>query len=202
MADGFSIMDNFSMGDLFGNTGDYGTIAGAIGDNVGGIEQGSYLGNVIGDYASGGSDGGFGGFGGLNLGSLPVGNILGTLGRLGSGIGTGVASYQSQKQPNYIPYTRWLGNGLATTGYLNNAANKKNQLDQYVGTGNMLSNLFGQGFSLFGNGKNNEDALSDVSDNGGYANLSGDINRNVMGIVQDPDAKDNVNLYARYSWLR
>lgn len=123
----------------------------------------SLIGNAINDYVgSGDTLGGLSNIGsstssagGFNFGSLPWSTIIGTLGKLGSGIGTGVASYQAGNEADYIPYTRWLGNGLAMTGYLNNSQNKQNRLDQAFGAGNMLSSLFSNGFSLFGNGTSN-----------------------------------------------
>ena len=98
--------------------------------------------------------------GGFNLGSLPWGKITNVLGKLGAGIGSGVSAYQSQQQPDYIPYTRWLGNGLAMTGYINNTANKQNKLDQAAGIGQILGNFPGNFFGLFN--KDNNSFFADL----------------------------------------
>lgn len=70
-------------------------------------------------------------------------NIGTVLGRLGSGLGTGIASYQTLGQPDYIFLPRYAGNGLASTTVINNAANKQRQLDQILGAGDYLSSMFG-----------------------------------------------------------
>ena len=93
---------------------------------------------------------------GFNLGNLPWDKIINTLGRFGSGLGTGIATLQSQNnQPNYYLDTQWLGNGLARSNLKSNQQEKQNRLDQLFGAGNMLSNIFGKGFGLFGNGSLN-----------------------------------------------
>jgi len=133
--------------DAIGNS--YGdSIMGAADNYIGG----DGLSNLDTSWLSGAGDSLSSSGGGFNFGSLPWGTIASTLGRLGSGIGAGVSAYQAGQQPNYMFKTNWLGNGLAATGLINNSANRQNQMDQAFGTGNMLSSLFGKGFSLFGNG--------------------------------------------------
>ena len=166
----------------------------AVGDAIGGADfsgldtswlSGDGIGSSIADGASSG--------GGFNFGSLPIGTIFNTLGRLGSGIGAGVSAYQSGQQSNYYPYTRWLGNGLAMTGLLNNMANKQNQLDQAYGSGRALSSMFGNGYSLFGNGKYNNDNLGTIQPGTLYNTNTNDIYGNGNSIVSNA-----INDYMRY----
>ena len=89
--------------------------------------------------------------GGFSLGSLPWSKILGTVGKLGSGLLSGLAANETQKQPDYFLDTQWLGNGLAKSNIRSNRQEKQNQLDQMFGAGNMLSQLFPAGFGIFGN---------------------------------------------------
>ena len=77
------------------------------------------------------------------------GNWFNTLGRLGTGILGALGDYDaSSNQQAYIPYTQWLGNGLAKFSAINNTANKQNQQNQAYGNTLMLSSLFGPGKSL------------------------------------------------------
>lgn len=79
------------------------------------------------------------------------GNWFNTLGRLGTGILGALGDYQSNKeQQAYIPYTQWLGNGLAKFNVINNLSNKENQRNKAYGNTLMLSSLFGPGKSLLG----------------------------------------------------
>lgn len=72
-----------------------------------------------------------------------------TLGRLGVGLLGGLGDYQSSaNQQAYIPYTQWLGNGLAKFSAINNTGNKENKKNQSYGNTLMLSSLFGPGKSL------------------------------------------------------
>ena len=142
--------DNSPIGNAIGNymSGNSGTDYGAIG-------------NAINDYVqAGNTSSGFG----SALSNADWSKILGTLGKVGSGIGGFIAAREAGKRPDYIPYTRWLGNGLAQTGYINNTSNKQNQLNKIFGTTNMLSSLFKNGYSLFGNNNFND-----------TSSLSGDI---------------------------
>ena len=79
---------------------------------------------------------------GFSLSSLPWGNIIGTLGKLGSGIGGFISARGANSMPDYIPTTQWLGNGLARTGFINNTQNKQNKLDQAAGAANALGQTF------------------------------------------------------------
>lgn len=79
------------------------------------------------------------------------GGWFNTLGRLGTGILGALGDYDSSSnQQAYIPYTQWLGNGLAKFSAINNTANKQNQQNQAYGNTLMLSSLFGPGKSLLG----------------------------------------------------
>lgn len=126
-----------------------------------------------------------GGGNGLNVGRLPWGNIIKTLGQLGSGVGGFISAREAGKMQNYIPTTQWLGNGLARTGYINNSAIKQNELDKATGATNAL----GQAFSLLGNRFNTEDLNQDNSDFGKwlqqktkeYGNSNG-LNYNGWGV--------------------
>ena len=180
----------------------FGLIGNAIDSNIGGsgLDSFSFGGDtglsLGGDYLSSADTSSLGG--GFNLGSLPWGTIFNTLGRLGAGIGSGVSAYQSGNQANYIPITRWAGNGLAYTDILNNMANKQNQLNQAYGSGRALSSLLGQGFSLFGNnnldtnlGNNDynlklEDYLGGVNNSkydtqGNYSDIGNAIDKYIRG---------------------
>lgn len=159
-----------TMGNSYGDT-----IIGATDNYIGGDGLSNLDTSWLG--ASGDSLGTTGG--GFNFGSLPWGTIANTLGRLGSGIGAGVSAYQAGRQPNYMFKTNWLGNGLAATGLINNTQNKQNQIDQAFGAGNMLSNLFGKGFSLFGNG-----GYDKLNNNFGDYTITGDdiYNNDLSGI--------------------
>lgn len=150
--------------DAIGNS--YGdSIMGAADNYIGG----DGLSNLDTSWLSGAGDSLASSGSGFNFGSLPWGTIASTLGRLGSGIGAGVSAYQAGQQPNYMFKTNWLGNGLAATGLINNMQNRQNQMDQAFGTGNMLSSLFGKGFSLFGNG-----GYDKLSNNLGDYTITGD----------------------------
>jgi len=136
--------------------GDYGAVGNAINDYAGGGSGADV--SPISDAINGYSDGGSAGF---NLGSLPWDKIINTAGKLGSGIGGFLASRQAGQMRDYIPTTQWLGNGLARTGYVSNAANKQNYLDQAAGATNALSSLFGKGFGIFGRGFGDTNNSSD-----------------------------------------
>lgn len=86
------------------------------------------------------------------LGNMDWGKIINTLGKLGAGIGGFISARQAGNMPDYIPTSQWLGNGLARTGYVSNAANKQNKLDQAAGATNAISSLFSKGYGLFGRG--------------------------------------------------
>jgi len=131
-----------SLFDMIGGT-DY-SVGGAINDYTGGDGLSNLSSNNIMSYDSLSGTGG-----GFNFGSLPIGNITNVLGKLGAGALSGAGAYQASQQPTYIPYTRWLGNGLAQTGILNNSSNKQNQLDKAAGAGQILGNFPGNFFSLF-----------------------------------------------------
>lgn len=165
---------------------------GAIGNEIGGLDfsnlDTSWLNSGVGADTLGSAGGG-----GFSLGSLPWGNITNVLGKLGAGIGTGVASYQAGQQPTYIPYTRWLGNGLAMTGIINNAQNRQNLLDQYQGAGQALGNLRGNTFGLFNKDKRSnefEDDLNNTDNIYGWDN-------NIYGYTTSP-VGNAINNYMRY----
>ena len=128
-----------------------------VGDAIGNYMTGntgsdySIVGDAINNYVSGGDTSSAIG---STLGNADWGKIINTLGRLGSGIGTGIATFQSQKQPDYYLDTQWLGNGLARSGFRSNKQDKRNMIDQLFGAGNITSNVFGPGYSLFGNSRN------------------------------------------------
>lgn len=119
----------------------------------------SDMSGLWGDSLIGGGEGIGGGF---SLGNLPWGQITNVLGKLGAGLGSGISAYQSGQQADYIPYTRWLGNGLATTSYINNTANKQNKLDQAVGSGQILGNFPGDLFGLFNKGTGEKNLTHDL----------------------------------------
>jgi hypothetical protein len=99
---------------------------------------------------------------GFNLGSLPWGNIIGTLGKLGAGIGGFISAREANKTPYLVPTTQWLGNGLAKTGYVDMSKIRQNKLDQATGA----TSAVGQAFELFGNrlGKNKLDNIGADND--------------------------------------
>lgn len=84
-----------------------------------------------------------------------------TLGRVGTGIGTGVATYQTQMQPDYMFIPRYMGDGLASTTVIDNTRNKQRQLNQMLGTGDYLGSLF-----------NNQDEYEYQPENQGYGSDS------------------------------
>lgn len=98
------------------------------------------------------------------LGNMDWGKVINTLGKLGSGIGGFMSAREAGNMPEYIPTTQWLGNGLARTGYISNAANKQNKLDQAAGATNALSSLFGKGYGLFGRGFGDSDYATDYNE--------------------------------------
>ena len=153
------LFDNIDLSNLGGGS-DYGTIGNAINDYVSGTSGDSYgaIGDAINSYVGSGNAGSSLG---SSVGSLPWGKIFNTLGRLGIGIGSGISGYQSGQQAAYIPYTRWLGNGLAMTGIINNQANRQQGMNEAYGAGRALSSLLGQGYSLFGNNKLSSNLLDD-----------------------------------------
>lgn len=91
-------------------------------------------------------------YGNSSGGRTNVGQIINTLGRLGAGIMGGLGGYESSaNQQAYIPYTQWLGNGLAKFSAINNTGNKQQQQNNAYGNALMLASLFGHGF-----GRNND----------------------------------------------
>lgn len=158
------LFDNIDFSNLGGGS-DYSAIGSGIDNYVKGINTDySPISSAIGDYmGSADTSSAMSNIGGA-LKNADWGKIVNTLGRLGIGIGSGIAGYQAGQQATYIPYTRWLGNGLAQTGYINNSQNRSNQLNQAYGAGRALSSLLGQGYSLFGNNK----LSSNLSDNPTY----------------------------------
>lgn len=125
------------------------------------------------------------------LGSkLDLGKLLNTVGKLGTGIGTGIAALQNQQQPDYFLDTQWLGNGLAKSNLRSNKQEKQNMLDQIFGAGNMLGSLFGKGYSLFGRGNNGyQESFAPLPTNIGYDNVYttnpyGDISKSINNYVR------------------
>ena len=119
--------------------------------------------------------------------NMDLGKLVNTIGRLGTGLGTGIAALQNQNQPNYILDTHWLGNGLANSSLRSTNKEKQNMLDQIFGAGNMLGNIFGKGYSLFGNNNGN---LS--------TNLSSDIYSDYNPYISNGTAIGNaINDYMR-----
>lgn len=79
------------------------------------------------------------------------GGWFNTLGRLGAGILGGLGGYESSaNQQPYLPYTQWLGNGLAKFSAINNTDNKKTQQNKAYANALKISSLFGPGKSLLG----------------------------------------------------
>jgi hypothetical protein len=144
-----------SIFDMVNSGADY-SIGSAIGDYAGGDGLSNFASGNIMDYSNLGSGSGFG----SAFGNLPWGNIMDTLGRLGTGIGTAVSSYQSQNMPDYYFAPRWAGNGLATYQSVDNTSRKKNNLSQAYGAGDYLNSLFK---SRFGGGGDLSDSLSTAS---------------------------------------
>lgn len=130
------------------NKDTYGAVSNAINNYVGGKQDYGAIGNAINSYVNGDYNSDYGsGYGNSNWGS-----IINTLGRLGSGVLGGLADYQSSaNQQAYIPYTQWLGNGLAKFSAINNRDNKQQQQNNAYGNALMLASLFGHGF-----GRNND----------------------------------------------
>ena len=184
---------SFSFGDYINSGTDYGTIGNFANDFI-------QSGNSGADYSSLGdvSSSGF------SLGNLPWGKIAqagGTLGRLASGLMTGMASNKSQQQPDYIFMPRYLGNGLASTQVIDRTKNKQNQLNQILGSGDYLSSLFSPMFNLFGNSQLSKDISNNSGNNGVVANeINKYINQNNTGI-QDPSSQYTGELIAQYPWL-
>ena len=148
---------------MSGNTGsDYSIVGDAINNYVSGEDTSSTIGNT---------------FGNINLG-----NILKTLGRVGTGLGTGLSAMQSQSQPNYMFIPRYMGDGLASTTVIDTTKNKKDQLNQILGSGDYLSSLFGKGFNLLGGGfgGNKLSTLPTSTDN-----IYGNSNYGVIGNAID-----------------
>lgn len=112
------------------------------------------------------------------------GNWFNTLGRLGTGLLGALGDYDaSANQQSYIPYTQWLGNGLAKFSAINNTMNKQQQKNNAYGNTLMLSSLFGPGKSLLGS-------------------LGGQIGRNYGGgIYNDSWGNDSTyrNIEPRYT---
>ena len=159
------------VGDALGNymtdnTGDgYSIVGDAINNYVTNGDASSKLGNV--------------------LGNTNWGNVLGTLGKLGTGIGTGISAYQSQRQPNYMFIPRYIGDGLASTTVIDTTKNKKDQLNQILGAGDYLSSLFGQGFNLLGGGFGGNKlstlptSIDNIYENSNYGVIGNAIDKNV-----------------------
>ena len=113
------------------------------------------VGNAIGDYVSGNvNDNGYSIIGSaidnyVNNGdySNALGNMFsnidwGKIGRYATGLGTGLAAIQSQREPDYLFTTQWLGNGLARTNTIDNKKNKSNDLNRILGSGDYVNSLF------------------------------------------------------------
>lgn len=130
-----SIFDNYdfnyypSDSTLVGNTiGDY--VSGNTTDN-----NYSLVGGAIDDYVKNGDY------------SNSLNNIFGNfdwgrLGRYGTGLATGLASMNTQREPDYLFTTQWLGNGLARTNTIDNKKNKSNDLNRILGSGDYINSLF------------------------------------------------------------
>ena len=73
--------------------------------------------------------------------------ILGNIGRLGTGLATGIAAMQAQSKPDYMFTTNWAGNGLARIGTIDNQKNKANDLNRILGSGDYVSSLFDKSLS-------------------------------------------------------
>lgn len=73
--------------------------------------------------------------------------ILGNIGRLGTGLATGLASMNTQREPDYLFTTQWLGNGLARTNTIDNKKNKTNNLNRILGSGDYVNSLFNKSLS-------------------------------------------------------
>lgn len=73
--------------------------------------------------------------------------ILGNIGRLGTGLATGLAAMNTQREPDYLFTTQWLGNGLARTNTIDNKKNKSNDLNRILGSGDYVNSLFNKSLS-------------------------------------------------------
>jgi hypothetical protein len=73
--------------------------------------------------------------------------ILGNIGRLGTGLATGLAAMQAQSKPDYMFTSNWAGNGLARIGTIDNQKNKANNLNRVFGSGDYINSLFGKNLS-------------------------------------------------------
>lgn len=142
-----------SIANYMNDTPDYGSIGNVVNDYI--IDNGSSngaIGDAINNYVNSDS------YSSDGLSSIlsSIGNGGGrswfnTLGRLGTGILGALGDYDSSSnQQSYIPYTQWLGNGLAKFNVINNTANKQQQKNDAYGNTLMLSSLFGPGKSLLG----------------------------------------------------
>ena len=143
----YSLVGN-AIDNYVNDTNTYDAVSNAINNYVNGNEDYGAIGNAINGYVNSDTGSGF------NIGnnSTNWGSIINTLGRLGSGVLGGLADYQSSaNQQAYIPYTQWLGNGLAKFSAINNRDNKQQQQNNAYGNALMLSSLFGHGF-----GRNND----------------------------------------------
>lgn len=131
-----------SIANYMNDTPDYGSIGNVVNDYI--MDNGSSngaIGDAINNYVYGNDSSSVGGK--LN------GGWFNTLGRLGTGLLGALGDYEANsKQQAYIPYTQWLGNGLAKFSMINNMANKQDQQNKAYGNTLMLSSLFGPGKSL------------------------------------------------------
>lgn len=113
------------------------------------------VGNTIGEYISGNTnDNGYSPVGMaidnyVNSGdySNSLNNIFGNfdwgkIGRLGTGLATGLAAMQSQRKPDYTFTSNWAGNGLARMGTIDNQRRKANDLNRVFGAGDYINSLF------------------------------------------------------------
>ena len=141
------IFDNYSFDWSYGGSPVGDAIGNYMTDNSG--SNYSVIGDAINNYTTSGDTSSTLG------GKLDLSKLLNTVGKLGAGLGTGIAALQNQNQPNYILDTQWLGNGLANSSLRSTNKEKQNMLDQIFGAGNMLGNIFGKGYSLFGNNYGN-----------------------------------------------
>ena len=83
--------------------------------------------------------------------------ILGNIGRLGTGLVTGLSAMQAQRKPDYMITTNWAGNGLARMNMIDNQKNKANNLNRILGSGDYINSLFNKNLSgsNFSGGLNN-----------------------------------------------